>query len=126
MTINIPSLLIKTPLYKGKNGTAAQEIVDAPNSAVIFYYWGFPIIADHASQSNMIRLKYCIPHLTKCFVDGERYVCVKKTKGILKSTTIIVDGESIRDMTTDLCIYTCTGKKINGEIEVWVTFWKKK
>ena len=124
--LKIPTLFIKTPLYEATTGAEAQGIVDAPQSAVIFAWWGFPVIADHSSQGGMYRLRSALPRLTKAYVDGTTYVCVFKKRGVIRGADIIVDGKRVRDAEADLCIYTCTGRKPKGETEVWVTYWRHK
>lgn len=88
MNFSIPSLFISKPLYYS-NGHNAQQIVDAPHSAVLLRWASFPVIADHASDEGTWRLQYAIPNLTTCWVnDGVRkdYICIRKQRGN------IVDG----------------------------------
>ena len=132
MQFAIPMLFIKKPLYLS-NGKNSQQIVDAPNSAVLLKWRNFLVIADHASDEGMWKLQYAIPNKTTCWVCDERnvttnYVCIKKQRGQ------IIDGKmydaahvQINNYRTfDLCIYTCTGRKIGKATEVWLTYWKRR
>ena len=127
MILSIPIFGIKVPLYETNTGKEAQEIVDAKNSGVIFYWLGYPVIADHASQGGMWKIMYSIPHLTHAYLDEKKYVCVKKQRGLISGTKIYdSNNESIKGKNIELCIYTCTGRIIKGNTEVWLTYWESK
>ena len=125
MMFRVPLLGINTPLHEAKTGTAAQAVVDAQNSAVIFYWLGFPVIADHCDQSNMGRLMYAIPNFTQCYVGNTNYICTKKQRGIIKNGKLL-DANKQPVKNVEMCVYTCTGREIQGNTEVWLTYWKKK
>jgi hypothetical protein len=130
MNFSIPSLFISKPLYYS-NGHNAQQIVDAPHSAVLLRWPNFPVIADHASDEGTWRLQYTIPNLTTCWVnDGVRkdYICIRKQRGNIADGKLYdAAGALVKNLKgIDLCIYTCTGRKKGKATEVWLTYWRKK
>lgn len=127
--LRIPTLLIDKQLVDADSSNA-QAIVDAPDSAAWLQWRNYPVIADHATQSGTWRLQFAVPYLTWATVERNgktmRYVCEKKQRGEIKDGKMYdAQGQSAHDQHTDLCIYTCTGRKPNGNTEVWLTYWRK-
>lgn len=127
--LRIPTLLIDKQLVDADSSNA-QAIVDAPDSAAWLTWRNFPVIVDHATQGGTWRLQFAVPYITRCIVERNgvliRYICSKKQRGVIKDRKMFDEqGKSAHDQHTDLCIYTCTGRKPNGNTEVWLTFWQK-
>jgi len=127
----IPELRIAVPLYEGDD---AQEIVDAPSSAVRFRLGVQDCIADHCHQEGFARLAEAEPGRTVAWVvtDGDltEYSCVRSQIGRIISE----DGRHyLRDAAGlpvylqnkgGLCIYTCTGKTEADSTYVRLTYWQ--
>ena len=127
----IPDLLIAVPLYEGDD---AQEIVDAPSSAVRFRLGVQDCIADHCHQEGFSRLNEAVPGKTVAWVvtedDMTEYSCTRSQIGRLVE---IDGGHYLRDAAGapvykqnegGLCIYTCAGKTEAEITHVRLTYWQ--
>ena len=127
----IPDLRIAVPLYEGED---TQEIVDAPDSAVIFRLGVQECIADHCHQEGFERLAEAVPDRTGAWVSTDegvrKYVCTASQIGRIVT---IDGGRYLRDSegrpvsrqnAGGLCIYTCTGKTAEEITYVRLTYWQ--
>lgn len=119
----IPSLLIYVPVYERENGTNGQDIVDAPDSAVIFHWNQLSVVVDHASQ-NFSRL-HKVKVGTTAFLGGKKYKCISTEVGRIQNSRLYrANGRFVHeDWKTGLCIYTCYGQKFGNIQPVTLTHW---
>lgn len=136
--IMIPELAINVPVYWKKEGTNGQDIVDAPNSAVIFKWTkscDLKVIADHSSQSNFRNLNRAKVNETEAYLDLDKrrikHRCIVSEVGHIKTVNgrNFLFGEdwlSIYPKHHDgICIYTCIKRSAPDVMDVRLTFWKE-
>ena len=124
--IEIPSLLIGIPLYDG-DGKTAQDIVDAPQSAVFLRWRTQDVIADHSFQDGFQRLRWAVPGKTVAYIDNdgrEAYICVQKQVGHIRDK--LYDSQWQEAKPGGLVMYTCIGESDPDTMDVWLTYWKKQ
>lgn len=129
--VSIPSLFITVPLYTS-NGKNAQEIVDNSASAVWLEWPNFPAIADHRSQ-RFYRLPNARPYFTVAYITEigkpeTSWICTDKYLALIKDGTLVSERDGsdiIAHKNVKLLMYTCSGKHIDGNTEVWATEWDR-
>ena len=133
MILTIPSLLIFTSVYERKTGNG-QDIIDRPDSAVMFQWNRLTIIADHSHQNNFGNLNRAIPGKTKLYLINGRvqsFVCDSTEVGFIYRTPTMnilhnSKGEELYRLGLDgLVIYTCVAQKTPNAVDVRLTHWHK-
>lgn len=128
MILTIPSLLIFVPVYERTTGNG-QDIIDKPNSAVMFKWGKLTVIADHSHQNNFSNLNRAIPGKTRLYLIGKMttpLICDSTEVGFITGNRLYNrKGEEVHRLGLDgLIIYTCIGKR-GDATDVRLTHWRK-
>ncbi len=135
MLLVIPSLFIIVPLYECKYGETRQEVVDRPNSALIWNWGDLSLIADHSNQENFSNLNKAIPNRTKLYIYGDKevkkYICDSSEVGFIRTESghnnlYNSKGHLVFSLNLKgLVIYTCIERVSPTMTNVRLTHWKE-